>query len=132
MFTFFKLTKDGQDLDLGAQQVHITLLSKPGEVPVRKVPDLGDKIGDAALDAATLIMTICWGGILLAIFWGWFIVPVFHVSQLNLPQAIGLTVVARFLSRGPVEAGQPRKIFPRWFLMSLVALLLAWIVKQFL
>lgn len=136
MFTFFKITKDGEDLDLGAQQVHISLLSKPGEVPVSKVPDLGDKIGDAAIDAAILILTICWGGILLAIFWGWFVVPIFKISALNLPQAIGLTVVIRFLSGGPMEKTSDEapawKSFLRRFLMSLLVLLLAWTVKQFL
>jgi hypothetical protein len=136
MFTFFKVTKDGRDLDLGAQQVHIALLSKPGEVPVYKVPDLGDKIGDMALDAVTLILTICWGGILLAIFWGWFIIPIFHTSPLNLPQAIGLTVVVRFLIgrlMGPGRNdGASWKSSLSWFLMSLVVLLLAWIVKQFM
>lgn len=37
-------------------------------------------------------------GFVLSILWGWFIVPVFHLAVLSIPQAIGLGMIVAFLT----------------------------------
>ncbi|MEO6709811.1 MAG: hypothetical protein ABIP42_09530 [Planctomycetota bacterium] len=52
--------------------------------------------------AGVIVGSAIWGGLVLSILWGWFIVPVFHVSTLTIAQAIGITLVVSLLrSRRP-------------------------------
>lgn len=37
-------------------------------------------------------------GIVLSILWGWFIVPTFGIPQLGIPQAIGICLIASYLT----------------------------------
>ena len=37
-------------------------------------------------------------GFALSVLWGWFVVPVFHLAQLNIAPAIGFALVVGFLT----------------------------------
>lgn len=37
-------------------------------------------------------------GYVLQIIWGWFVVPQFHVSPLNIPTALGIALLAGFVT----------------------------------
>jgi hypothetical protein len=44
----------------------------------------------------SLVIIVCgafFSGLVLSILWGWFIVPVFHVIPITIPQAIGISLV---------------------------------------
>jgi len=50
-------------------------------------------------------------GFVLSQLWAWFIVPVFHVSELTVAQAIGVALVAGFVTHKPdlSEGDEARK-----------------------
>ena len=39
-----------------------------------------------------------WSGYVLSVLWGWFVVPTFAAPSLNVPTAIGLALVAQYLT----------------------------------
>ncbi len=39
-----------------------------------------------------------WGGFVLTKLWAWFVVPTFHLPELTLPVAIGLTRITAILT----------------------------------
>lgn len=36
-------------------------------------------------------------GLVLSVLWGWFAVPIFHLPELSIPQAIGLSILVSML-----------------------------------
>lgn len=61
----------------------------------------------------TVILIIAVAAILkgwaLTVLWGWFVAPVFHLPQLNLPAAIGLGAIISFLTWEGVDAQEPQR-----------------------
>jgi len=45
-------------------------------------------------------------GVILSIMWGWFIVPIFHLPQLSITQAIGISLIVSILGN---QAGDNNK-----------------------
>jgi len=45
-----------------------------------------------------LILGAIWGGFVLVVLWGWFIVPAFHVAQISIVLAIGINCIVRLLT----------------------------------
>lgn len=45
------------------------------------------------------VFSISLNGWVMRVFWGWFIVPVFGVDPITIPQAIGLSVIVGYLTR---------------------------------
>lgn len=45
-----------------------------------------------------IVFSAIFDGFVLSVLWGWFIVPAFHVSQLTLPLAIGVSMVVAMLT----------------------------------
>jgi hypothetical protein len=37
-------------------------------------------------------------GLLISIYWKWFIIPIFNVKPINIPQALGLSLFVSFLT----------------------------------
>lgn len=80
-----------------------------------------------------------WNGYILTILWGWFMAPTFGLPPLMLWQAIGLDLVAGFLThqwhdyqekeRGPYE--KMAILVGRMILQPLVYLVVGWFVVQF-
>jgi hypothetical protein len=49
-----------------------------------------------------------WSGYVLSVMWAWFVVPTFHLPQLSIAIAIGLSMVVRMLTYTPQE-GEKKK-----------------------
>lgn len=97
-------------------------------------------IGILATVLTTLIVTPIWRGFVLCKLWTWFVVSTFGVVALNIPQAIGISLISSFLTYQYDEYEDKEKsstekmvrltsicVFSPAF-----ALLIGWIVKGFL
>lgn len=51
------------------------------------------------LDFAAFIASIVFSGYVLSVLWGWFVMPMFFVAALNIPSAIGVMMVARYVTK---------------------------------
>lgn len=74
-------------------------------------------------------------GFVLVHLWGWFFVPVLGLPLLSIPQAVGISLVVSFLThQAHVEKENPDgvKVLTSAFLRPLLALLIGWVVKQFM
>lgn len=61
---------------------------------------------------AYLLLTPIWSGFVLSIMWGWFIAPAFHLPQINIPLAIGISLVIGMLTY-QVSAQEPDKTYTK-------------------
>jgi hypothetical protein len=43
------------------------------------------------------LISIIINGWVLAMMWGWFVVPTFNLSQISIPEAIGISLIIYFL-----------------------------------
>lgn len=48
-------------------------------------------------------------GITVSILWGWFVVPLFHLPMLTIPQALGLSLAVKYLTHGQPQVDQTTK-----------------------
>lgn len=48
---------------------------------------------------ALVVASSIWSGYVLSILWGWFIVPTFGLPMLSIPAAIGVALIAGFLTK---------------------------------
>ena len=71
-------------------------------------------------------------GWVLSILWGWFMVPVFGLPVLNIPFAIGLALVVRLLTSSSSSKDDDKYAWTKPFLSPFAALLVGWIVLQFI
>lgn len=84
--------------------------------------------------------SIAWKGWVFLWLWGWFVVPVFHLSTLTIPQALGLGCIASFWSTPPASTKSEGEgvwmVFWRGLFVAfagpLLILCYAWIVHLFL
>lgn len=53
--------------------------------------------GFITVTSTILFVSAIVNGYVLAVLWGWFIIPVFHVPSITLFQSIGLAITASFL-----------------------------------
>jgi len=95
-------------------------------------------VGIGVLVSIALVGGTLMNGWVLSILWGWFVVPLFGVSQISLLQAIGLTAIINMLkstkvntdkkssSKGATEA--IISAFVIVFVGPLVSLLFGWII----
>ncbi len=77
------------------------------------------------------------GGLVLSIIWGWFMVPIFGLSALTIPQAIGLRLVAGVISGGHYVSKEEMaenswKSLGIFLARCAFLLALAWVVKRFM
>jgi hypothetical protein len=79
-------------------------------------------------------------GFVLTILWKWFVIPVFSLPALNIPQAIGISMVIAFLTHQRVKNKDDNKeVFELWLSLffysvfyPLLVLGISWIVQLFL
>lgn len=79
-----------------------------------------------------LLITI-WQGFVISRLWQWFIVPLFEVKGLSIPQAIGLALFAGMFTNES-SSGKDDESNAKWIkvLIKLFApLIIGWIVYQF-
>lgn len=89
----------------------------------------------------TVVMTAAlttWEGFVLSKMWGWFLVPTFGLPAITIPVAIGICLIAAFLTHQQnfkVKSGDDLKdAFNAWgygFVVSLMIFFIGWIVKAF-
>ena len=98
---------------------------------------LGFVIGFIAVMAASSVAN----GFVLGILWKWFVVPVFGLSALTLPQSMGIALIVGSLTRtytgdlATKEEPQGKQLGKRIlfsFLSPLLALIIGWIIHQFM
>lgn len=44
------------------------------------------------------ILAYIWHGIVFSILWGWFMVPIFHLPELNVAQSIGILLIGSLMA----------------------------------
>lgn len=87
-----------------------------------------------------LALGAVWNGYVLAILWGWFMVPTFGLPPLALAPAIGVAVVVGYLTHPyrPTEDAKGKEVkrvvesFSVMVMRPAMALLMGWIVKQWM
>lgn len=95
-------------------------------------------LGALALLGAVMVIYPIISGWALTYLWRWFITPVFGVVELSMVQAIGLSLVIRYLTYHQTEAKDNRDegdryiAFATLFLRPIFALMFGWAIKQFL
>lgn len=101
-----------------------------------------DKPSCALALAAILLMvpSIIWKGYVLTVLWGWFACPLFDLPKLHLAPAVGVALMASFLTHQYVDC-QPKDEEPGEklagllvlsFLWPLMALAIGWIAHLFM
>lgn len=82
-------------------------------------------IAGLVLTPTLMILNSIFGGIVLSIIWGWFIIPVFHTVSMNYLQAIGVSFVVSFFFKGfkmdksAEETFKSYSFFPKIILMTI-------------
>lgn len=83
-----------------------------------------------------MVVASVWSGFVLSILWGWFIVPAFHLPQISIPLAIGISLVVGMLTY-QVSAQEPDKTYRKRsvtvaIVYPLLLLIFAAIVRAFI
>jgi len=83
-----------------------------------------------------LVSSTILNGYILSILWKWFVMPIFNVSELTTPQAIGIAMTANFLSKSKnYNSTNDKKItmtdLVLLYLLPILTLVTGWIVVQF-
>lgn len=97
--------------------------------------------GELAIAVAKLLWVICvvallpvWNGYVLSIIWGWFAVPIFNAPPLSIPSAIGISIIAGYLTKQYISASNDS--FGKIALFSVIkpalALFTGWIVQHWM
>jgi hypothetical protein len=81
-----------------------------------------------------------WRGYVLVRLWGWFIVPVFHITAINIPEGIGLSLVVSYLTYQYIRDKEDKDDYIGNFIRSIgvavlwpaFALLFGWIVQHWM
>lgn len=77
-------------------------------------------------------------GIAIKLLWGWFMIPIFAVEAISIPEAIGLGMFAGFMtwqynkSNNEKESNADKiSTVLMMFIRPLLAIVVGWIVSQF-
>ena len=87
-----------------------------------------------------LVLSSVLNGFVLTILWKWFMIPVFSLPAINVPQAIGISMLISFLTHQQNgNKKEDKEQFELWVSLLFNALLnpllvlgIAWIVQLFL
>lgn len=97
-------------------------------------------LGYTVTTIAFVFISVIFSGYVLSILWSWFIVPVFPVSEINIPTAIGIAMIVSYLTYQDIESKKKSESYG-WILLEAIlkgllkpafALLFGWIVTLFL
>lgn len=85
---------------------------------------------------ALIVSSIVGGWVFQTLYW-WFIVPIFTLPALSLPQAIGISYLVRYMTAQEQRSEDSDiedlfKRFAKSFVMSFVVLGIGWIITLFL
>lgn len=79
-------------------------------------------------------------GFVLTVLWGWFVVPLFSLPPLNIPQAVGISIILSYLTHQKTDTKDKDDGFWSTILSALLYIILypllvlaiAWVVQLFL
>jgi hypothetical protein len=80
-------------------------------------------------------LTSILNGYVLSLLWSWFLVPTFHIPALNIPQAIGISIIVHKLTyfyQGSSSIPKPWESIGVALFAPLFTLCTGWIVRMFL
>jgi len=80
----------------------------------------------AGVIVGVIILNVIFTGFVLKILWSWFVAQTFGIMELNIPQALGLSIMVSCLVPTPKETSSVP------FITGLVMLTMGAIVKAFL
>ena len=96
------------------------------------------KLGWLLATIAVLAAGMAWSGYALAILWGWFISPVFGLPLISVNAAIGVSLVASYLTKSVRNKKDERPLVEQFtsavslsVIRPLVALGVGWCVRLF-
>lgn len=97
-------------------------------------------IGGAVSVGALLAGSAILSGWVLTVLWGWFVVPTFHVQQLGVVPAIGLSLLVGYLTETHQDVEEvKRSQAERWTRLAVLAVVrpglvlgFAWVVHLFM
>ena len=80
------------------------------------------------------VVGVIFGGYTLSVLWTWFVVSAFGVAAISVPQAMGLSLTARFLitTHPRTKKEEPWEPLFRAFAGPALVLLVGWILKHWL
>lgn len=91
------------------------------------------QLGKIVLNIVNLVASVTFSGYTLSVLWGWFIVPMFGLPALAIPAALGVMLIATYLTKGvPTKAEQEEVKWYYGWVKSLLALLIGAIYKAFM
>lgn len=91
------------------------------------------KITILALGMMFVSFFVVLNGYTVSVLWEWFIIPVFMVDALNIPQATGIALIISYLTSGtPAKEDDKYKTVGIVIAKPLLALLIGYIVTFFL
>ena len=93
-------------------------------------------VGWVAAWVVVAFASAIWSGYVLTVLWGWFVVPVFALPALRLPEAIGVSLIVHFLTAGRINTNKADKSLAQLFgeasvwalVRPLFGLLFGWLV----
>jgi len=97
-------------------------------------------VGIGVLATLALVGGTLMNGWVLSILWGWFVVPVFGISQISVLQAIGLTAIINMLKSSRAKENNKGRetseviveLFAITIIAPLISLFFGWIVYSFM
>ncbi len=82
---------------------------------------------------------IIMNGWVLSVLWGWFVVPLFHLPELTIPYAIGISTVIGLFKKSTTDQNDKREFYEKLiealiitFIAPLLTLGFGWIILQFI
>lgn len=81
------------------------------------------------------ILLVLLSGVVLVDLWAWFVVPVFHLVHLDIPQALGISLLVGYLTKQidtKKSDDKMRNKFVTDFLWALSTWGIGWIISKFL
>ncbi len=98
-----------------------------------------ETIGKVTLFAIGIILSVLYHGYALSVIWGWFFVPTFGLAPLNIPAAIGISLVISHMTT-PIPDKPKDESFEEGIYNAIskaivkpsCALLFGWIIKHWM
>jgi len=91
-------------------------------------------LGGLSLFVLTTAGLALLNGWVLSVLWGWFVVPTFGLPSLSVVEAIGIALIAAFLTHQyhSVPKEKTREYYLILFFSPLIALFIGWLVHLFM
>jgi hypothetical protein len=89
-------------------------------------------LGGAAVITLIVGAIAIYRGFVLCKLWAWFMVPLFHLPELTIPFAIGISLAIGMFQHSTQNADKGKEYWLTVIASPLVVLFMGWIVKMFI